>query len=234
VRRGAIRIALKLPSGELRRVDPDLRTVPIHTGGHWKPFPRAFDLRDPVDVPFVADLILACKARLVPKERRLPRGLPHDESVPSLAFVRDPRLREILYSDWQETQRAFGAAAWKSTVILCGGLVEGLLVDALGRDVRAREFYVLRSGETHVPGLDRWPFDARVRVAQRLGALSFDMAVRCQELCSRRNLVHPSVAARIQVTATKEVAADAWAILCECQRELQARYEGTTPATSQP
>ena len=90
-------------------------------------------------------------------------------------------------------------SAWKSYVITCGGLVGGLLVDALGRDLEAAaRQYVLRPGETRAAHLSRWPFDALVRIARQLELLSFEAAVRCQTLRSRRNLVHPAYAATVK------------------------------------
>jgi len=43
VRRGVIRLALKIPMETLASSDPGLRTVPIQERGRWRPYSRAFD-----------------------------------------------------------------------------------------------------------------------------------------------------------------------------------------------
>jgi len=127
VRRGAIRLALKIPAEDLPSVDPDPRTVPIQKKGRWRPYPRAFDFRDARDIEFTSRLILKCVPKLKGVKRAFVQDEPHRRSKLDLdfSFVRNGNLREVLRS------------AWKSYVITCGGLVGGLLVDALGRDLEA-------------------------------------------------------------------------------------------------
>lgn len=48
-------------------------------------------------------------------------------------FVEDGALRERLAADWHEAQDVCHVLGWKSCVILCGGILEALLADALAR-----------------------------------------------------------------------------------------------------
>jgi hypothetical protein len=48
-------------------------------------------------------------------------------------FVADVALRERLAADWHEAQDVCHVLGWKSCVILCGGILETLLADALAR-----------------------------------------------------------------------------------------------------
>lgn len=48
-------------------------------------------------------------------------------------FVEDAALRERLAAAWHEAQDVFHVLAWKSCVILCGGILEALLSRALAR-----------------------------------------------------------------------------------------------------
>lgn len=57
-----------------------------------------------------------------------------DEPGSDFWFVTNPALRERLAADWHEAQDVYHVRAWKSCVILCGGILEALLADALERD----------------------------------------------------------------------------------------------------
>jgi hypothetical protein len=48
-------------------------------------------------------------------------------------FIEDAALRERLAADWHEAQDVCHVLGWKSCVILCGGILEALLADALTR-----------------------------------------------------------------------------------------------------
>src|SRR5512136_1865414 len=48
-------------------------------------------------------------------------------------FVEDAALRERLAADWHEAQDVCHVLGWKSCVVLCGGILEALLTDALAR-----------------------------------------------------------------------------------------------------
>lgn len=48
-------------------------------------------------------------------------------------FVTDPALQRQLTMDWHEAQDAHQSRGWKGCVLLCGGILENVLRDALGR-----------------------------------------------------------------------------------------------------
>jgi hypothetical protein len=212
----------------LRSVDADLKTIPNQwKAPRFRPYSRVFHLRSGRDVEFASQLILACELkrdRVGPVPVRVePRRRTEREL--DFAFVRDAKLRRVLQSDWKEGQKTHEASAWKSHVIVCGGLVEGLLVDALSRDpVAAARHYFLRPGESRVPQLGRWSLDALVRAALRLQFLSFETASACQTLRSRRNLVHPAQAATAGFDVTDRVASDARATVHACYSELRRHF----------
>jgi len=56
-----------------------------------------------------------------------------DTSGGAFWFVENAALRERLAADWHEAQDVCHVLGWKSCVILCGGLLEALLADALAR-----------------------------------------------------------------------------------------------------
>ena len=61
-----------------------------------------------------------------------PRG-QGDASGGAFWFVENAALRERLAADWHEAQDVCHVLGWKSCVILCGGILEALLADALAR-----------------------------------------------------------------------------------------------------
>ncbi len=56
-----------------------------------------------------------------------------DASGSAFWFVENAALREQLAADWHEAQDVCHVLGWKSCVILCGGILEALLADALER-----------------------------------------------------------------------------------------------------
>jgi hypothetical protein len=53
-------------------------------------------------------------------------------------FVKDSDLRGELAQDWREAQAVYQVQGWKSCVLLCGGILEAILLDALSRETDAR------------------------------------------------------------------------------------------------
>lgn len=60
-------------------------------------------------------------------------GRPRDE----FWFVTDPDLRGELTRDWREAQDVYQVQGWKSCVLLCGRILEAILLDALSREADA-------------------------------------------------------------------------------------------------
>lgn len=121
-------------------------------------------------------------------------------------FVTDTDLRELLEADWREARRVHEAGAWKSCVILCGSILEGILMDALGRDLaNASREYSLRRRRP-APPLNEWDLVDLVESANKLrtfpkGAIHLSHAVR-----EFRNLIHPGRQIRENVRVTEEQA----------------------------
>lgn len=112
---------------------------------HWWGGGSAFGEREwtvgvPVDVDeFVAEVDLRGYVREhvlrhFPIASR-PRADEERSGVPAGAFwfVEDVALRAQLAADWHEAQDVCHVLGWKSCVILCGGILEALLADALAR-----------------------------------------------------------------------------------------------------
>ncbi len=66
-----------------------------------------------------------------------PEQQPLDER--DFSFVADHGLREVLMLDFIEAQKSFAAGAYKACGLLCGGLIEGMLLDISQRPSIATE-----------------------------------------------------------------------------------------------
>jgi hypothetical protein len=141
-------------------------------------------------------------------------------------FIQDPLLRDQLVSDWDEVKRIRDAKAWKSCVILCGGILEGMLLDVLRRDEeQAKSVYqkVLKGKAT--PDFNYWELADMVDVAKSLGLLSKSSEHLGHGLREFRNLIHPGKQVRERITLTQEEAEIAFNIIKVCLREFSSRFQ---------
>jgi hypothetical protein len=134
-----VEAALRLPAEQSRLLRQLVRL------SHWWGGGSAFGEREwtvglPVDVDdlvgeadlqrYVRDHVL----RHFPIEARAAAASGADDpSGHAFWFVADTALRERLAMDWHEAQDVCHVLGWKSCVILCGGILEALLRDALAR-----------------------------------------------------------------------------------------------------
>ena len=230
---GAIELALKVPEWKLHEVDPPKRrTQPSENGtGRWAAYNGGcrFVFQKKQDIPFVKRLILACVPRLSGN------NAPPAETELDFRFVQSESLRTRLGRYWEEARATARNSQWLSSTILCGSVVEGMLVGALVHDERhAREKYVLlsRRGEVSsrvdlpdkVTPVSQWPFGDLIKVAGALGLLSDGTEKACESLRSKRNLIHP---ARAKDEITKSKAETARATVRECHEDLEKRPRPT-------
>jgi hypothetical protein len=144
---------------------------------------------------------------------------PHDE----FAFISEAGLREQLWEDWQEAQKVHAADARKSCVILCGGVLEGILLDALASDrTLARERYTRPRGRRPVD-LHQWSLADLIDVAEEHGILRKATIHLSQALREYRNLIHPGRQMRAGMIMSKEEANIAINVVRICLRELATR-----------
>lgn len=144
---------------------------------------------------------------------------PHDE----FAFISEAGLREQLWEDWQEAQKIHEANARKSCMILCGGILEGILLDALTSDpTRARDTYERLRGK-RPPDLPQWNLGDLVDVAKELAILQNATIHLSHALREYRNLIHPGRQVQRGIKISKEQADIAINVVRICLRELATR-----------
>lgn len=128
------------------------------------------------------------------------RALPGEFS-----FIHNDELRELLEADWKEAQIVHNAKAWKSCVILCGSILEGMLFDILSRnEPKSLAAYAkLRASNPkigkHASSISDLNLNALVEVASELKILPPGPFHLSHALRHSRNLVHPEKQLREKV-----------------------------------
>lgn len=161
------------------------------------------DLRSYVEREILKDydptLAVAYEERSRVRQEKEQRGTPSEFS-----FIRDDNLRHLLEADWKEAQVVHAANAWKSCVILCGSILEGMLFDILSRD-EPRTLAAYRSipnAKRSASGVSDLNLDSLVEVANALKILPPGTFHLSHALRHSRNMVHPEKLLREKVEVT--------------------------------
>jgi hypothetical protein len=131
-----------------------------------------------------------------------------DQAVPAstedLLFIADAVLRESLRVDIAEVDRAITDGEWKSATVVCGSVIEALLLWTLEQQspaAVAESVKQLRANgvlNTVKPTLEEWDLHHYIEVAADLGLLKSDDTVPQLRLAKNfRNLIHPGRSKRL-------------------------------------
>lgn len=129
-------------------------------------------------------------------------------------FISNPALQRRLTVDWREAQDVYQVRGWKSCVVLCGGILEGILLDALAREGAA-------PAEVGQSDLADLMGDARHRGILTVGVPPLGLAL--QEF---RHLIHPGQPVSRGIEVTREEAEAAVMAVRMCLRQIAARRMG--------
>ncbi len=132
-------------------------------------------------------------------------------------FVADGSLRQQLSRDWHEAQDVFQVRGWKSCLILCGGILEGLLGEVLQRVAPPRTV----GSQAGAPG-PGGGLDSLVEAAAAMRFLEPGSLPVPRILLAYRRLADPAWQARENVEATREDAEAALEAVRRCLRQLAA------------
>jgi hypothetical protein len=125
-----------------------------------------------------------------------PSVAPRPQPRGDFWFVADSDLQRQLTRDWREAQDTHQTHAWKACVLLCGGVLEGLLAEVLG-------------GSGPSPARDsadrpEWHPAALLEVAGKREVLGGAAIPVHQCLQLYRSLIQPSPRARLMPSVTQE------------------------------
>jgi hypothetical protein len=127
----------------------------------------------------------------------------------TFGFVQDSGLRQRLAADWHEAQDVCHVLGWKSCVVLCGGILDALLADALRRTDSAE-------------GQGARTLAALVERAFAQGVLAPGSVRVGSTLAAFRTLIHPGRAPRKGIQLTRGEAESALEAVRDCLRQLGA------------
>jgi len=146
-----------------------------------------------------------------------------EAALPVLDFMHNARLRGVVERDRSELQRVKRAQAVKSRYVLCGGLIEALLLDALLHyETRAKTANKAPKGHGSARALHDWRLGDLIDVAVELNIIQTDAEQYSHGVRNYRNLVHPGKEIRSQQKVAPEEADIAEKVLDIVIRELRA------------
>jgi atypical dual specificity phosphatase len=137
-----------------------------------------------------------------------------------LSFVFDDTLRHLVESYYRQAVTCYEAKAYLGTVVICGGVVEGLLAWALLAQRREQ----LPKPQTDKP-IEEWDISRLIKVAQEVGLLGDTAKDAAWAVKGYRNLIHPYnlIRSRKSARADQSLAASALTAMKEITRSLRGR-----------
>ncbi|RZB29360.1 MAG: hypothetical protein AEth_01177, partial [Candidatus Argoarchaeum ethanivorans] len=97
-------------------------------------------------------------------------------------FIRDKEIKNLLTKDWEEAQKAFQNELHKATVLLCGTILESLLIDALScseKEAKSNYYQKYLEGKNKgnkTPEIENWQLYQLIEIAKQQGIISADVA----------------------------------------------------------
>jgi hypothetical protein len=140
-------------------------------------------------------------------------------------FVADNRLKKIIERDHAELQRIRAHEALKSRIVLAGGLIEALLLDALlaqGQNALASNKAPRKKTGQPRP-LAEWNLSQMLDVARELNLISHDAEKHSSTIREYRNLVHPGLEMRTELGVREQIANIAEEVLSLVIHDLRER-----------
>lgn len=111
-------------------------------------------------------------------------------------FIRDTEVKKLLIKDWKEAKEAFHNKLYKSTIILCGAVLEALLIDALSYIKEDAEFSYYQKYLEHKnkkdkpPKIENWKLYQLIEISKQEGIVTADVAKISNIVKDYRNLIH--------------------------------------------
>jgi len=129
---------------------------------------------------------------------------------PEFSFITKPDLRSIIQRDYEEIPRCLASEDYKAATVMCGSVMEAVLLDALLTDqAKARQSQQApkdKKGKV-IRDLRRWSLNSMIEVAVDLQILPKNtLGFMSHAVREYRNLIHPAVEIRKGIAAEKEEA----------------------------
>ena len=158
-----------------------------------------------------------------------PAQQPLDER--DFSFIKDQDLREVLTLDFIEAQKSFTVGAFKACGLLCGGLIEGMLLDILQRpsvvdenqlDELVSGLNLPRSGQSI--NWDKTSMTHLIKISRELELVSSRALQFAEGARDIRDTVHPRAEVRQGGRVTRDEAEILIQLVKLIYNDLSARF----------
>ena len=150
----------------------------------------------------------------------------------SFEFVADETLRDILANDWGDALRVLQIGAWKACIMLCGGVLEGILLALAQIASTAKRAEAVRRLKMANVSLEKLGLDDLLRLCGDLKLLDIERAHLGQFIRAHRNLIHPGLQSRKDVTVQREEAVIAINAVKSIARTFSERHSAASDSSS--
>ena len=127
-------------------------------------------------------------------------------------FIRDEEIKNLLIRDWKEARKALHNELYKATVVLCGTVLEALLIDALScikeeaKFSYSQKYLKGKNKGNKPPEIENWLLYQLIEIAKQQGVISSDVAKFSHIVRDYRNLIHPWAQKREQLRVDSHIA----------------------------
>ncbi|MCR4433930.1 MAG: hypothetical protein NUV70_07770 [Caldiserica bacterium] len=160
--------------------------------------------------PYPKTLVKRLKEKLKRTiEGKQERPIIHGKAIKSLLKgIENEELADLLYQDLKDIDLCMSVGAWKSTLILCGSVLEAILSDWLGtlkKEEISKAFKELYPNKKHKEVSD-YTLEELIDMAEKVGLIHGYHAAISDGIRNFRNLIHPNLAIRQQIKPSKAIA----------------------------
>lgn len=135
-------------------------------------------------------------------------GLPHFD----FHFIKDKEIKELLIKDWEEAKKAFQNGLYKSTIVLCGGVIEALLIYCLSliqneaKSSYYQKYLESKNKSAKPPEIEYWEMYQLIEIAKQHNILTSNTTKLSHIIRDFRNFIHLYAQKREQSTLNQSTA----------------------------
>ena len=127
-------------------------------------------------------------------------------------FIREEILKSKVQRDYGELRKVYEIGAFKSVMVLSGGILETLLIEALSVEEKEAKFDYYqkylegKDRDQNPPNIENWQFYQLIEIAAQRKIISTDVKKICHIIKDYRNLIHLKAEIRDNLSVDKNVA----------------------------
>ena len=159
--------------------------------------------------------------------------VPQKEILPDsqFQFVKDDILKRLILRDYKELKKVYDIGAFKSVMVLSGGILETLLIEALSVEEEKVKFdyyqkYLEAKDKNAKPAdLPLWQFYQLIEIAAQRKIISADVKKMAYTIEGYRNLIHLKAEIRDKLSVDKNVATSVVHLLLKAIEDISKWFK---------